>query len=361
MENASERAHMARALDLASAERPHPNPRVGAVVVASDGSVAGEGVHRGAGTMHAEAIALVAAGERARGGTLFVTLEPCDHQGQTPPCTGAIIGAAVARVVVGVLDPDARVSGRGIARLRAAGVEVSSGVLAQEVEEADPAYFHHRRTGRPRLTLKAALTLDGQTAAVDGSSQWITGPRARHDSHLLRASADAVVVGAGTLIADDPALDVRIDGYKGPQPRPVVIAGTRPLPETLQLWGRNPIVVATARREGPGEPVIVPPGEDGLPDLNAALLLLGQMGLLEILVEGGSVLAGALWQADLIDRAIFYFAGSVAGGTGHPVFARIWPTLDASRSVEIVDVKRIGQDLRIEFLTHHSQPTTRDS
>jgi diaminohydroxyphosphoribosylaminopyrimidine deaminase/5-amino-6-(5-phosphoribosylamino)uracil reductase len=264
-------------------------------------------------------------------------------------------------VIVGAVDPDGRVSGRGIARLQAAGVEVISGVLADEVEEADPAYFHHRRTGRPRLTFKAALTLDGQTAAVDGSSQWITGPGARSDSHLLRASADAVVVGAGTLIADDPALDVRIDGYQGPQPRPVVIAGTRPLPERRQLWGRNPIVVSTFRRESPGEPLIVPPGEDGLPDLGAVSLALGQMGLLEVLVEGGSVLAGGLWQADLIDRAIFYIAGKVAGGTGRPVFASIWPTLDAARSVEIVDVKRIGPDLRIEFLTHHTQPTTRNS
>jgi len=357
MKNATERAHMARALALASAERPHPNPRVGAVVVASDGSVAGEGAHRGTGSMHAEAIALVAAGERARGGTLFVTLEPCDHQGQTPPCTGAIIGAAVARVVVGVVDPDARVSGRGIARLQGAGVEVSSGVLAQEVEEADPAYFHHRRTGRPRLTLKAALTLDGQTAAVDGSSQWITGPGARHDSHLLRASADAVVVGAGTLIADDPALDVRIDGYRGPQPRPVVIAGTRPLPEQLQLWGRNPVVVATARWEGLGEALIVPPGEDGLPDLNSAVLSLGQMGLLEILVEGGSVLAGALWRAELIDRAVFYIAGTVAGGTGRPVFTTIWPTLDAAKPVEITAVEQIGPDLKVTFLTHVSRHT----
>lgn len=331
------------------------------MVVASDGSVAGEGAHRGVGTMHAETIALTAAAERARGGTLVVNLEPCDHQGQTPPCTEAIIEAGVSRVVIGVVDPDPRVSGRGLARLEAAGLEVITGLLAQEVEKADPAYFHHRRTGRPRLTLKVALTLDGQTAAADGSSRWITGPEARHDSHLLRASADAVVVGAGTLISDDPALDVRLDGYEGAQPRPVVIAGTRELPERRQLWERNPIVVTTTPRKGPGEALTVPAGEDGLPDLDSALVLLGQMGLLEILVEGGSVLSGALWQADLVDRAIFYIAGRVAGGTGRPVFAGIWPTLDAARSVEIVDVKRIGPDLGIEVLTHHSQPTARDS
>jgi diaminohydroxyphosphoribosylaminopyrimidine deaminase / 5-amino-6-(5-phosphoribosylamino)uracil reductase len=358
MENSSQRAHMERALVLASAERTHPNPQVGAVVVASDGTVAGEGAHRGPGTMHAEAIALAAAGERARGGTIVTTLEPCDHQGQTPPCTEAIIAQDVLRVIVGAVDPDARVSGRGIARLQAAGVDVIIGVLAEAVEAADPAYFHHRRTGRPRVTLKAALTLDGQTAAVDGSSQWITGPGARHDSHLLRASADAVVVGAGTLIADDPALDVRIDGYDGPQPRPVVIAGTRALPEGRQLWERNPIVVTTARREGPGEPLIVPGGELGLPDLNAALVRLGQMGLLEILVEGGSVLATSLWQADLVDRAIFYIGGTVAGGAGRPVFASIWPTLDAAKPVEIIAVEQLGPDLKVTFLTHVSRPTS---
>ena len=357
MENAVERAHMTRAIELASAERPHPNPRVGALVVASDGSVVGEGAHQGVGRLHAEPVALAVAGEKARGGTLIVTLEPCDHHGQTPPCTEAIIEAGVSRVVVGVVDPDSRVAGRGVARLEAAGLEVITGVLMPEVEEADPAYFHHRRTGRPRLTLKVALTLDGQTAAADGSSQWITGPEARHDSHLLRAAADAVVVGAGTMISDDPSLDVRLDGYEGPQPRPVVIAGTRELPDRLQLWERNPIVVTTTPRDGPGETLTVPAGEDGLPDLEAALVLLGQIGHLEILVEGGSGLAGALWQADLIDRAIFYIAGKVAGGTGRPVFAKIWPTLGTAKPVEITAVEQLGPDLKVTFLTHVSRLT----
>ena len=352
MENASERAHMARAIHLASTERPHPNPRVGALVLAADGSVVGEGAHQGVGSPHAEEIALVAAGERAQGGTLVVTLEPCDHHGQTPPCTEAIVEAGMSRVVVGVVDPDVRVSGRGLARLKAAGLEVITGVLTSEVEGADPAYFHHRRTGRPRLTLKVALTLDGQMAAADGSSQWITGPEARHDSQLLRASADAVVVGAGTLISDDPSLDVRLEGYEGPQPRPVVIAGTRALPERLRLWERNPIVVTTTPREGRGEILTVPAGEDGLPDLGAALVMLGQIGHLEILVEGGSGLAGALWRADLIDRAIFYIAGKVAGGSGRPVFANIWPTLATAKPVDITAVEQLGPDLKVTFLTH---------
>jgi diaminohydroxyphosphoribosylaminopyrimidine deaminase/5-amino-6-(5-phosphoribosylamino)uracil reductase len=242
--------------------------------------------------------------------------------------------------------------------LAAAGLEVLTGLLRREVEETDPAYFHHRRTGRPRLTLKVALTLDGQTAAADGSSQWITGPEARHDGHLLRASADAVIVGTGTVIADDPVLDVRVDGYEGSQPRPVVMAGTRDLPERLQLWDRNPIVITTNRREGPGETLIVPAGEDGLPDLRAALVSLGQMGLLEILVESGGVLAGALWQADLIDRAVFYIAGKVAGGTGRPAFATIWPTLDAAKPVEITAVEQLGPDLKVTFSTLASRLTS---
>lgn len=357
MENTSERDQMAQALHLASSERPHPNPRVGAVVLAPGGSVVGAGAHGGPGKMHAEAVALAAAGERARGGTLVVTLEPCDHEGLTPPCTKAIIAAEVARVVVGAIDPDPRVSGRGIARLEAAGVEIVTGVLAAEVEQADPAYFHHRRTGRPRITLKVAATLDGQTAAADGSSQWITGPEARRDSHLLRASVDAVLVGAGTVITDDPALDVRLDGYEGPQPRPVVLAGTRQLPDGLKIWERNPIVVTANARESRGEVVIVPAGDDRLPDLASALATLGGMGLLEILVEGGPVLAGALWQADLIDRAIFYMAGKLAGGVGRPVFAGMWPTLASARAIEMTAVERLGSDLKVTFLTHSSRLT----
>ncbi|MGH8875215.1 MAG: bifunctional diaminohydroxyphosphoribosylaminopyrimidine deaminase/5-amino-6-(5-phosphoribosylamino)uracil reductase RibD, partial [Acidimicrobiia bacterium] len=225
---------MRRAIDLARPNRTHPNPRVGAVVVAPDGTVVGEGAHPGAGLPHAEALALAAAGDAAAGATLYVTLEPCGHHGRTPPCTETVVASGVRRVVVGVTDPDPRVAGAGLARLRATGLEVTVGVLEAEVEALDPAYFHHRRTGLPLVTLKAAITLDGQAAAQDGTSQWITGPEARADAHRLRAEADALMVGAGTLRVDDPLLTVRLDGYEGPQPVPVVVAGRRPLPASAR-------------------------------------------------------------------------------------------------------------------------------
>jgi len=345
---------MTKALALASAHRPHPNPRVGAVVLSPDGRVVGEGAHRSAGHDHAEVVALAEAGEHARGGTVVVTLEPCDHHGQTPPCTVALIVAGVGRVVVGALDPDPRVSGQGAKRLRAAGIDVEIGLMADEIELADPAYFHHRRTGRPRVTLKAAATLDGQTAAADGDSQWITGPEARQDGHRLRAASDAIMIGAGTLIADDPALDVRLDGYEGAQPRPIIVAGSRPLPGGAQIWGRDPIVVTTKDQGGPGEALVVPPGPDGLPNLEVTLSSLARMGLLDVLVEGGPSLAGALWQARLVDRGVFYLGGNVAGGLGQPVFASTWPTLSAATPVEIIAVEQLGSDLKVTFLTHAS-------
>ncbi len=349
---------MTRALELASAYRPHPNPRVGAVVISRDGSVVGEGAHRGAGLEHAEISALSQAGDRSRGGTLVVTLEPCDHHGRTPPCTAALISAGVGRVVLGALDPDPRVSGRGVIRLQEAGIDVETGLMADEVEQADPAYFHHRRTGRPRMTIKAAATLDGQTAAADGSSQWITGPEARQDGHRLRAMSDAVMIGAGTLIADDPILDVRLEGYDQGQPRPVIVAGSRPLPVAARIWERNPLVVTTVDRGGPGEALVVAPGIDGLPDLAQTAVLLGNLGLLDVLVEGGPSLTGALWAAGLVDRGVFYLAGMVAGGQGRPLFSGSWPTLTAGKPVEITALEQLGADIKVTFLTHVSRLTS---
>lgn len=220
---------LARAADLARDSQPHPNPRVGAVLV-KDGREVGEGVHAGPGTDHAEVVALntLSKGE-AVGATMYVTLEPCAHHGRTPPCVDAIVAAGVARVVIGEVDPDGQVSGRGIAELEEAGVEVVMSAMPGLYATLDPAYVHHRTTGRARITLKAAVTLDGQLAAADGTSQWITGTEARGHGHALRAAADAVIIGAGTLIADDPRLDVRLDSFTGRQPRPVVVAGRRPL------------------------------------------------------------------------------------------------------------------------------------
>jgi len=343
------REAMLRAIELARPHRPHPNPRVGAVVVGPDGRIVAEGAHEAPGLAHAEAVALARAGAEARGATLVVTLEPCTHTGRTPPCVDAIIDAGVARVVVGAFDPDPRVSGGGVRRLREAGVAVIEEVLADDCEALDPAYFHHRRTGRPRITLKTASTLDGQTAAADGTSQWLTGPEARADAHRLRADVDAVVVGAGTLRADDPRLDVRLEGYEGPQPVPVVIAGRNPLPDDARLWERDPLIVTTEPHDR-GRPVVVPTGEGGLPDLVAAVRALGDRGLLDLLIEGGPTLAKALWERRLVDRGVTYLAAKVAGGRGRGFFAGPFPTLAHARRIHIRDVRRVGDDLRVEWV-----------
>ncbi len=340
---------MRRAIALAAAApRPHPNPRVGAVVLDAAGNIVAEAAHLGAGMVHAEADAVRLAGERARGGTVVVTLEPCDHHGRTGPCTEALLEAGVARVVVGAEDPDPRVRGRGIRRLRDAGIAVLTGVLAGNVEALDPGYFHHRRTGRPRVTLKWAATLDGQTAAADGTSQWITSPEARADAHRLRAAADVVMVGAGTVLVDDPRLDVRLDGWDGAQPRPVVVAGRRPLPHDARIFARKTLVYATEPLALPAEVVVVPPRTGGA-DLAAVLGDLGERGMLDVLVEGGPALAGALWRAGLVDHAVLYLGAKVGGGMGRPAFTAPFETLADARPVEVTGIAKVGPDVRIEL------------
>lgn len=339
---------MRRAITLAAAERPHPNPRVGALVLDAEGRVVGEGAHRGPGQPHAEVIALDQAGSDARGGTLYVTLEPCVHYGRTPPCVGPIRASGVARVVVGAIDPDPRASGAGIAWLQDAGVEVIVSFLTDEVEAMDPAYFHHRRTGRARVTLKLAMTLDGALAAVDGTSRWITSEQARRDAHRLRARADAVVIGAGTLRADDPLLDVRLDQAVD-QPVAVVVAGAGPLPGDRRIWERDPLVLTTRARELPSGEAVMVPGEGGRPDPKAAAAALAERGLLELLLEGGSALAGSWWRAGVVDRGVFYIGGRIAGGGGMPALGGRFETMAQSRIVNIDQVRMVGPDIRIEF------------
>lgn len=340
---------MERAVAVATGTRPHPNPRVGAVVVGSDGSVLAECSHFGPGSPHAEAAALGEAGEAARGGTLYVTLEPCVHHGRTPPCVEAVIGAGISQVVIGAVDPDERVAGAGIRRLAEADVEVVVGVAAEAVARLDRGYFHHRSTGRPFVTSKMAMTIDGQIAAIDGTSQWITSDEARTDAHRLRAEADAVMIGAGTLRIDDPQLTVRLDDYTGSQPRPIVVAGARPLPEEAALWGRDPLIYRPEPTDDapPGAEVVSLWHPAGV-DLEAMLSDLGKRGIVDVLVEGGPTLAKGLLAGGLIDRFVFYLAGRLAGGSGLGAFSGSFPTLGASRVLEITAVERIGPDLRIE-------------
>jgi diaminohydroxyphosphoribosylaminopyrimidine deaminase/5-amino-6-(5-phosphoribosylamino)uracil reductase len=341
---------MRRAIGLTEATKPHPNPRVGAIVVDRAGEVAAERAHLEAGSAHAEAAALAAAGSAAFASTLVVTLEPCTHHGRTPPCAKAVIEAGVERVVVGALDPDPRVAGRGVAQLREAGIEVVTGIEESAVIANDPGYFHHRLTGRPLVTLKLAATLDGQAAAADLTSQWITGPEARRDAHELRADNDAVLVGIGTVIADDPHLDVRIEGYGGPQPRPIVVSGRRSLPSRAALAERDPIVFTceeAAAEHDRGFHTVSMPGSDGV-DLENAVKYLGSEDVLTLLIEGGPAIAGSALRAGIVDRVALYYGARLAAGTGLPAIAGTLETIGDTLDVSITGVTLLGPDFRVD-------------
>ncbi|HVL05410.1 MAG TPA: bifunctional diaminohydroxyphosphoribosylaminopyrimidine deaminase/5-amino-6-(5-phosphoribosylamino)uracil reductase RibD [Acidimicrobiales bacterium] len=312
---------MLRAVELAAGVRgtTSPNPWVGSVI--QPGGY--EGATSPPGGPHAEVVALRAAAEAARGATLYTTLEPCVHDGRTPPCVDAIVDAGIRRVVVGVEDPDRRVRGSGIRALRAAGVAVDVGVCAGKVRDQLGPYLKHRATGRPWVVLKLAATLDGRTAAPDGSSRWITGDAARADAHRLRAESDAVIVGAGTVRADDPALTVR------------EVAGDDPLRVVL---GRAP---AGAR---------VQPALELQGDLGGMLDELGRRGVLQAMVEGGATVAGDFHRAGLVDRYVLYLAPAFFGGDdARPLFAGAGaPTIADAWRGRIVSVERLGDDLRVE-------------
>jgi diaminohydroxyphosphoribosylaminopyrimidine deaminase/5-amino-6-(5-phosphoribosylamino)uracil reductase len=355
-------AWMARAVALAEGGRGRtsPNPMVGAVLV-RDGRVVGEGFHQAAGRAHAEAAALAAAGADAAGATCYVTLEPCAHHGRTPPCADALVTAGVARVVAAMPDPDPRVDGAGLARLRAAGVEVVTGVGAAAAAEQNAAYLTHRRLGRPRVTLKAAASLDGKVAAPDGTSQWITGPAARADGHRLRAEADAVLVGAGTALADDPRLTVRLPGHAGRQPLRVLADATGRVGPGGHLFdGEAPTLVATTPAapgtavdawKAAGAEVLIckqDPGGRGV-DLDDLLRALAARGVLELLVEGGPRLQASLWAAGLADRLVWYLAPLAIGGAGAPglLGGAGAATLADARRLRLASVDRLGDDLRL--------------
>lgn len=343
-----DRTLMVEAIGLAARHWPHPNPRVGAIVVASSGAIVGRGAHVAAGEPHAEAVALAEAGERSAGGTLVVTLEPCSHHGRTSPCTEGVIAAGFKRVVIGAIDPDRRVAGTGVAALEAAGIDVVIGVDGLDAEALDPGYFHHRRTGRSRVTLKMAATLDGQAGAADGGSQWITSEEARSDVHDLRAHSDAVLVGGGTMLLDDPRLTARGPDAPGDRPLPVIVAGERALDPTARLFTRPCLVYAPTSLDLPETATVVElPGPGGV-DLAGMLDDLGERGIVDLLVEGGPTIAGSLLRGGLVDRIVWYVGAAVAGGVGRPAVGGSFPSMDALRPVEIVAVDRIGPDVRIE-------------
>ena len=313
--------------------RVWPNPAVGCVL-ARGSRVVGRGWTQPGGRPHAEAEALARAGAAARGAACYVTLEPCSHHGRTPPCADALIEAGVARVVAAARDPDPRVSGEGFARLEAAGIAVETGLGEAQARFDNAGFLTRTDSGRPLVALKTATTLDGRIAARNGSSRWITGPAARAAAHRLRASHDAVMVGARTALLDNPRLDCRLDGLRDRSPLRIVADGGLGLPPTHHLaadsrpcWAlcREDADRDRARRlEEAGVRLIrLPVGREGRMDLAAGLQRLGEAGLTRLLVEGGGVLAAALLRADLVDRIHWFRAPAVMGGDGAPAVAAL--------------------------------------
>lgn len=360
--------HMARALHLA--ERglytTDPNPRVGCVLVRG-GQVVGEGWHRRAGEPHAERLAIDAAGEAARGATAYVTLEPCCHYGRTPPCTDALLEAGVTRVVVGMQDPNPLVRGRGLERLRAAGVAVLTGVLEGSAQALNPGFSRRMRCGRPWVRLKLAASLDGRTALANGESRWITSEVARRDVQWLRARSSAVVTGIGTALADDPSLNVRLTPAEFPalnsdepvrQPLRVVVDSALRMPPNARML---PLPGATLIATGCDEPWAIsqmtmagaevwvgPTDANGRVDLTALLRYLGRRECNEVLIEAGATLAGAALGAGLVDELILYLAPHLLGDTARGLFRLgVFEQMAERLTVHIEDVRQIGPDLRI--------------
>lgn len=334
--------------------RTSPNPAVGAILV-KGGRVVGRGHHARAGAPHAEVVAIRAAGARARGADLYSTLEPCDHFGRTPPCSLAILEAGVRRVFSGSSDPNPRVNGRGLRRLRRAGVEVVTGLLRAECDALNEPWFRFITTGRPHVTLKVASTLDGRIATTAGDSRWVTGPEARAQVHRLRDAADAVLVGAGTARADDPRLTARLPGGRGRDPVRVVLDSRLELPLDLRLFRqRSPAPTLVAHVSGTS-PVPPPRGVEylrcrarrGRVDLADLLARLGRRGVTNLLVEGGAEVARSLLEAGQVDRLVLFLAPKIAGGGLSWLPGKGPARMADSLPVEELHVRRVGRDLLV--------------
>jgi diaminohydroxyphosphoribosylaminopyrimidine deaminase/5-amino-6-(5-phosphoribosylamino)uracil reductase len=350
--------HEALRLARLGAGATSPNPMVGAVVVAS-GRIVGRGFHPRAGAPHAEVFALGEAAAAARDATLYVTLEPCVHQGRTPPCTDAIVGAGIRRVVVAMLDPDRRVSGSGLRRLAESGVETRVGVAESEARRLNEAYIKHRTTGLPFVTAKWAMTLDGRIATRSGDSRWISSDASRAVVHELRAGSDAILAGIGTVLRDDPALTART-GAAPRNPRRVVLDSTLRVPPRARVLTRDgtPVLVATTTRARPaarrtleamGVEVLVADGPDGRVDLGVLLRELGRRDVLTLLVEGGSAVHGAFMDAGLVDKVLIFIGPQIVGGPAPgPVGGAGVDALSRAWRLARVAVRRLDDDVVIE-------------
>jgi len=352
--------YMRRALELASrgAWTTHPNPNVGCVICQNE-TIVGEGWHEKPGSAHAEIMALEDAGMQARASTVYVTLEPCAHTGLTGPCCNALVDAGVSRVVVAVADPNPLVNGRGMEYLRAAGIEVSVGLLEAEGRRLNPGFMSRFERGRPWVRLKLAASLDGRTATHSGDSKWITSPEARTDVQSLRASAGAILTGIGTVLADNPRLNVRVAGASR-QPLRVIVDSSLRTPsdaEILRPPGNVLIACVDSNSAGAGAlqsqtnvELVALPGADGRVDPDRLLRELAGRNINDVHVEAGSELCGSLLQSGLVDETILYMAAKVVGTDGRGMFdmKRIDTMADA-RQLNIRTVRRIGPDIRIDL------------
>ena len=354
--------YMARALELARKGHytTHPNPRVGCVIV-RDGQIVGEGWHERTGEPHAEVHALRAAGDKARGATAYVTLEPCSHHGRTPPCADALVHAGLARVVAAMQDPNPAVAGRGMQRLSQAGIATESGVLEGEARKLNEGFLKRMEHGLPFVRVKLAMSLDGRTAMESGESQWITGPAARSAVQRLRAQASVVLTGADTVLADNARLTVRADelGLDAEQtalamsrpPLRVLIDGRLRVPLDAPFFKAGPALVATCmaieEQYANGPECLIVAGEDGLVDLRKLLVELAARGVNEVLVEAGPRLAGAFAQQGLVDEFQIFIAGKFLGSSARPLLD--WPLaqMKDAPALKITDIRAVGDDWRV--------------
>jgi diaminohydroxyphosphoribosylaminopyrimidine deaminase/5-amino-6-(5-phosphoribosylamino)uracil reductase len=366
MSSDSDHRHMARAIRLARKGRysTHPNPCVGCVLVKS-GKVVGEGYHRRAGEPHAERNALADAGSEAEGSTVYVTLEPCSHHGRTPPCADGLIEAGVKRVVAAMADPNPLVAGQGFDKLRAAAIEVETGVMQSQAEALNPGYIKRMRHGMPYVRCKLAMSLDGRTAMANGESQWITSAAAREDVHRLRARSAAILTGAGTMQADDPSMNVRLTADQlglepdlhPPHPIRVVLdpdLTTSPNAKMLQQPGPVLLICSAASRlragplEAAGAQIVTLPVQNDRLDLDEVLRFLATEEVNEVLLESGAVLAGAMLEAGLVDELVVYLAPHIMGNAARGLF-HLPALLQMSDRVALTikEVRQVGDDIRI--------------
>ena len=351
---------MARALRLARRGRctTDPNPAVGCVIV-NDGEIVGEGWHERAGEAHAEVRALQRAGTRARGATVYVTLEPCSHHGRTPPCSDALIDAGVARVVVAMRDPNPQVAGEGLRKLEAAGIEVVHGIMQEQAEDLNRGFIRRMRDDRPHVVCKLAMSMDGRTAMASGESRWITSAAARRDVHRLRACSSAIMTGIGTVLADDPAMTARHEdgSLHDRQPLRIVLdprLSTPPQAKILRQPGRTLIITAIREpdvehplREA-GAEILCMPGRGDFIDLAGLMEYLATEEINTVLLETGATLSGAMLQAGLIDELIVYMAPHLMGDGARALFNL--PGLERMEQrigLTIHDIRAIGDDWRI--------------